>query len=390
MNVLILCDGKITRLARIRRVLLIFQEIGAKVTSLSNQYSNDFEFEKQMLVPNGSLFLVNRLIRFFLRLVRWLFPIWGFQKFVTKLMNGIRIDLIKTKTEWDIIYVAHIDYLALAVDVKKRFGGIIIFDVRDYYPREFEMYFMFRWLEAGYRKNVFKNNLRSCDEIITVSNGLVKGLNKEYGVEARLIRSLPKYDSIKPSEVESECIKLVHHGAANRDRSLTKMIDFFNGLDKKFTLDLYLVGNESDIVNLKKYSQTNDRIRFNDPVHIDNLSDELNKYDVGLLFFKPTTFNLRNCLPNKLFEMIQAKLMILTTPIDGISEVVNNFQCGIVLPSFSLSESISIVNTIDKNVVYKFKKATVSASEQLCFEKEKFKYYDLFQYLNVSKIAEAK
>lgn len=379
MNVLILCEGKITRLGRVRRMIETLQEMNVNLYSLSGEITEEYAFKSQMLIPSLSTSLLSRIYRFLLRILRWIIPIYSIRVIITEATTGINESLISRNFKWDLIIVEHIDFLQLACTLKKKKGGKILFDIRDYYPREFENYFMFNWLEAGFRKQVFLKLLSQCDSVVTVSKGLINGLKNEYGIDASLVRNIPSYATLCPSEVDDHVIKLVHHGSANADRLLGDLIQIIKKLDNRFTLDLYLVGNESDINKLKKIAGANSRIRFRKPVSFNNLIPELNQFDVAIFLFKPNTFNHRYGLSNKLFEAIQARLMIVTSPLENISEIVKEHRCGLVLNSFDQEEAILSINGISKYSIIKAKHASHAAATILCFEEEKKNLQNIFQ-----------
>lgn len=381
MNVLILCEGKITRLGRVRRMIELLQEMNLNLYTLSGERTSEYSFISQMSVPSLSVSLVSRIYRFLLRVLRWVIPFYSIRVFITEITTGIRRSCITSSDKWDIIIVEHIDFLPLAVKLKKEQDAKILFDVRDYYPREFEDYFMFKWLEAGYRKQVFKHLLCHCDAVISVSKGLVEGLKDEYGINAHLVRNIPTYYNLEPSEVKGDVIRLVHHGSANADRFLGNLIQLVKKLDNRFTLDLYLVGSENDLSRLKKMAGGHSRIRFNEPVAFEKLVVELNNYDIAIFLFVPNTFNHRHGLSNKLFEAIQARLMIITTPLENNANIVNEYACGLVLKSFIYEEAIPLINSVTKDEVALAKKASNIAAKSLCFEEERKKLYSVLQTL---------
>ncbi|WP_439516775.1 glycosyltransferase [Sediminibacterium sp.] len=369
---LIICEGKITRLGRVRRTIELLLEMGAEVSSLSDQVSTEYPLAQQILLPQMSVSMSARISRVFLKIIRRIIPSFRIQLAITKRINGYTTDILKDHQGWDIVIVEHIDFLPLACELKrKKKTKKIFFDIRDFYPREFEKYPMFLLLEAKYRKAVFKHLLRECDEVATVSYGLVEALQQEYGTRARLLRSIPSYEEMSVKQVSEGLIRLVHHGSANSDRLLGEMIDLVKKLDKRFTLDLYLVGDKKDVGKLKMIAGDSKVIRFHDPVPFDQLISTLNQYDAGFFFFVPTTFNIKYGLPNKLFEIIQARLMVITSPLQDIARVVNEHACGLVLPSFDYNEAIPFINAITAEDIMAAKYASDAAARILCFEEEK-------------------
>lgn len=372
MTSLIICEGKITRLGRVRRTIELLLEMGAEISSLSDQLSTEYPLAQQMLLPQMSASMSARISRIFLKIIRRIVPSFRIQVAITKCINGYTTDILNDDKGWDIVIVEHIDFLPLACELKrKKKVKKIFFDIRDFYPREFEKYPMFLLLEAKYRRAVFRHLLQECDEVATVSYGLVEALQQEYGKYAHLLRSIPSYEEMPVKQLTGGVIRLVHHGSANSDRLLGEMICLVKNLDNRFTLDLYLVGDEKDISKLKIIAGDSQKIRFHPPVPFDQLIGTLNQYDAGFFFFVPTTFNIRYGLPNKLFEIIQARLMVITSPLHDIARVVNEHRCGLVLPSFDYNEAIPFINAITAEDIMAAKYASDAAARVLCFEEEK-------------------
>lgn len=371
MRALIICEGKITRLGRVRRTIELLQEMDAEISSLSDELSIDYPFARQFLLPKMSASLFPRVFRFLLKILRRLIPNFGIQVAITRKITGFTTEIIPLGQTWDLIIIEHIDFLPVACELKEKQKAKLVFDIRDFYPREFEKYFLFRFLEASYRKAVFNNLLEKCDAVATVSYGLVDALEQDYGIKAHLVRSMPMFENHPVVPVKENVIRIVHHGSANADRLLGETIKLVEKLDKRFTLDLYLVGNSNDILKLKQIAGNNSAIRFNDPVPFDCLIGTLNQYDIGIFFWEPTTFNIKYCLPNKLFEFIQARLMIISTPLPDILRLVNEHKCGLILPSFDLNESVEFINNLTAPNVVEAKKASDLAASKLCFQQEK-------------------
>lgn len=375
-----MCEGMITRLGRVRRTISLLQEMDLEVSSLSGKPSTEYHLAHQFILPEMATSTVSRLYRLGLKTIRKVIPsFWG-KLAITRLINHYTTEVLQGNNKWDIIIVEHIDFLPLACDLKVKYPRTkIYFDVRDFYPLEFEKYFFFRFYEADYRHAVFSKLLKKCDVVVTVSYGIVKALEENYQIEAVLIRSLPVYVAASISKTSQQQIKMVHHGSANADRYLGKMISLFKELDQRFTLDFYLVGSSEDIDNLKKQAIDTPAIKFHDAVPFQELIGVLNQYDIGLFFWEPTTFNIEYSLPNKLFEFIQARLMIITTPLPDISKVVKTHNCGLVLSSFDSSISAAEIEKLTVEQIDTYKRNANTAAKTLCFEEEKKKMSSIMQ-----------
>jgi hypothetical protein len=163
---------------------------------------------------------------------------------------------------------------------------------------------------------------------------------------------------------------MVHHGAANRNRRLGDMIDIVRRLDARFTLDLYLTGSQSTIEDLKKQARDCPRVRFLPPVPYDTILPMLTQYDVGLFFNIPTTFNLRSALPNKLFEFIQARLMVAIGPSPDMRYYVDKYGCGIVSGEATVAAMAAALNGLTADRIDQAKARSHLAAKDLCFEHE--------------------
>ena len=85
-------------------------------------------------------------------------------------------------------------------------------------------------------------------------------------------------------------------------------------------------------------------------------------------------------LPNKLFDYIQAQLPVLATNLPEVKKVVEKYDIGLITSSFDskdISEKmIEIIS--NENRLGRWKKNLNLAAAELCWEKEQFKFLELF------------
>jgi hypothetical protein len=273
---------------------------------------------------------------------------------------------------YDILFIEHIDFLMHAVNCKNNHAKIV-FDVKDYYPREFEANRLFRLLESPYRRLVFYQNLTYVHALLSVSAGLAFLLEQEYGVKSTLVFSAPQKVDFSPSLIDGKFVKCVHHGSANADRGLEKLI-CCAAFTPNFLLDLYLVGDKKKLEQITLQPSRNPSVKLRSPVPLNELIPTLAQYDVGIIFFpSDNSINLKHCLPNKFFEYVQARLMIITTPLPDIADLVRKYNLGIVLDSFSIEALESCLKSLSPEQIMIHKFAANAAAEELCFEKEAIK-----------------
>ncbi|MEM1222175.1 MAG: glycosyltransferase [Verrucomicrobiota bacterium] len=278
--------------------------------------------------------------------------------------------------EYDVIIVE--DLFLLPYCLKRRKHAHIIFDAREFYPKQREGEILFSLLEAPIRDWVCTTYLKECDKVFTVSNGLAEEYKRVYGIDAQILMSTPKLQpelaKAKPNRCEKK-LRLVHLGGANPNRRLENMIRVFAKLDSRFTFDLFLTGSARYIRRLKKIAEPYKNIHIQDPVGPNEIISSLSDYDIGFYYLEPKGFNLKHSLPNKLFEFIHAGLAVAIGPSPEMSRLVNRYQCGFVSEDFSIDAMASTLNAIDTDSVNKAKENSKKAAKQLCaeFEWEKVK-----------------
>jgi hypothetical protein len=108
-------------------------------------------------------------------------------------------------------------------------------------------------------------------------------------------------------------------------------------------------------------------------VPIEEIIPTIGQYDVGFFYYEPTGFNIAHCLPNKLFEYIQARLMIAIGPSPDMAELVKEYGCGVIAGEFSVHAMAKSLNLLSAEDIDKYKNNSDRAAKELCFEKEKNK-----------------
>ena len=292
-------------------------------------------------------------------------------------LNVFKHELQIRNNSYDWIVVEDLKLLPFAFRV--RGASKILFDAREYYTRQFEDHPLWKILELPYRNYLCQNYLNKCEHIITVSEGLQSEYNREYKINPIVVRSTPVSESIQVTNTVMP-IRLVHHGNANKNRNLSKMVEVVLELEDHFTLDFYLTGNQAEIKNLKVITAKCPRIQILNPVPSELLIQTLNNYDIGFYYLLPNGFNLKHCLPNKFFDFIQARLPVAIGPSPEMKALVRKYDCGFVANEFSLESMAMTLNNLVISDIDTAKKNSDRASKELCWEKEAHKLKAIFKH----------
>jgi len=363
---------------RPNRVIRLLDEIGYTVDTYSYQFAEKAPVNKRYFIPDSSSYfqlIASRILRYQLLITSRILSdsiLDGINNYIYRLKEGESI--LKTDG-YKIIIVEDIQALPVAFSVKG--SAKILFDAREYYPKQLEDSIMFQLFDRDERVRLCNQYLKKCDCVVTVSPGLSSEYNNEFGINSEVIRSTPLYYDLTPSAVNHNDIKMVHHGIANSNRKLENMIDIVRGLDDRFTLDFYLTGSISYIEKLKQYAGNISCVRFMDPVPINEIVPMLNKYDIGFYYLEPTGFNVTYNLPNKFFEFIQGRLALALGPSPDMSSLVHKYSCGIVSDKFSITSMIDSLCSLTASDIDTYKCNSDIAAKDLNYNKEMMKLRDI-------------
>lgn len=262
------------------------------------------------------------------------------------------------------------DISALPLGLKLAGTSPVMLDAHEYSPKEFEDRVLWNVMFGRYSHNLCERYLSRIASMTTVCQGIADAYYREYGVTCEVIHNAPLNQSLQPSVVSPERIRLIHHGAAIRSRHLGVMIEMMRYLDSRFTLDFMLVENDPlYLAELKEVAKEDARIRFVKPVAMQEICQRLNDYDIGVFLLPPVNFNYEHALPNKFFEFVQARLAIAIGPSPEMAALTRRYECGVVADSFDPQDLAVMLQRLDTQSIADFKHASHRAAADLNYER---------------------
>ncbi|HEY0743762.1 MAG TPA: glycosyltransferase [Chryseosolibacter sp.] len=260
----------------------------------------------------------------------------------------------------------------------------VLFDAHEYAPRHFEDKLMWRIFFKNFNVWLCRKYIPRTAGMTTVGKMLAEEYRKHFGANPVVIVNANNYFDTKPSEMIPGKVRLVHVGIANPSRRLDLMIDLMDKLDKRFTLDLYLLvpgfassKTRNYIQDLKDRASHNNAIRILPPVESKQVVRTMNLYDVGVFLLPPINFNYQNTLPNKLFDFIQGRLAIAIGPTPEMAEIVATYQNGVVSKDFSAESLAHALNALSEAEVAEMKKRSAAAALDYNAEKNAIRMQEL-------------
>lgn len=269
---------------------------------------------------------------------------------------------------FDLVVANDISALPLALELAGNCP--VLMDAHEYSPKEFDDKLLWKVLFGRYHHDLCRRYLPKAAAMTTVCQGIADEYEREYGVPCKVIHNAPLDQKLSPSAVDADCIRLIHHGSAIRSRHLGVMIEMMKHLDARFTLDFMLVETDAAyMAELRAAAQADSRIRFIEPVAMQDICQRLNEFDVGVYLLPPVNFNHEHALPNKFFEFIQARLAVAIGPSPEMATLLRQYQCGVVAESFDPQALAAVVQQLDATTVARFKEASDVAAGDLNYER---------------------
>lgn len=265
------------------------------------------------------------------------------------MLHIVELDTKLQELRFDLAIANDIEALPLALKVAQ--GSPVILDAHEYSPLEFEDRWWWRWCFAPYATDMCRRYMRKAATVTTVCQGIADRYEKEFGIRAEVITNAPHFHDLSVRPTEGAAIRLIHHGAAIASRRIELMIELMDYLDERFSLDFVLVPGKPEYLEWIRHCATGKpKIRFLQPVPMNQLVTLSSQYDIGLFLLPPTNFNYEMALPNKFFEFLQARLAVAIGPSPEMGRIVREFECGVVAEDFtprSLAGALSALTTQD-------------------------------------------
>lgn len=313
---------------------------------------------KKKYLPLSIITLIPHVLRFF--------------RVSSQQIQAIRFIRRTVQTDkFDLVLLNDVETLPLITS----FNCPVVVDMHEYAPLQMEEDWRFRILLQRYYTWLCKNYLPRASAVTTVSHGLAMEYHRNFGVRCTVVMNAREYRDLKVRELNSPPVLLVHSGLAARARRLDVMIRAVANLSD-FILDMYLVSaphQSRTLRRLKKLANKTTNVRILNPVDSEKLPEVLNNYDISLLYIAPTNFSLEHCMPNKLFDSIQARIGVVTGPSPDLVEFSQINRVGHSTALFSSAELRKLLISLDKTEINAMKKASDVCSQMVTAESEERK-----------------
>lgn len=288
-----------------------------------------------------------------------------------------------TKEKYDFILIHLVDNLPFAVQLKNKLNAQIIYDNQEYFVGQYAAFEKgkFNWV-----KEVQKKYLPEVDIVLATTNVMLQQLRKDHDLKipSFRVRNVPsmqttavRNDSNSHQEVNHlNVLKLVWHGMGvyfNNSRGVHILLQAIAQCNEN--VHLYLQGSltEAQKSIYERYEEAlnlEGKVTFLPPAHPDEIVPSLKKFDVGLTAELPEELNQELTSSNKLFDYIQAGLVIISSDVLGLAETIDEFDVGLKYEPGNIAELSNKIDRLaaDRTQLNKYKQNSKIASSQLFWE----------------------
>lgn len=316
--------------------------------------------------------------------------------FKHKIFNPLKyleiiIKMIKTgKSINPAIIHAH-DRAALPIGhfIKKSAKGKLIYDSHEF------------WEDSNHKKSHAKlfTTLftkmehfiaKRADGIITVSDGIAELLKNRIGVSqptvVRNVPDAPKNNSVKALNlrekfnIKEDEVVFIYVGGILPNRGVDIILKAFSRINRN-NAHLVFLGSESlpswmDV----NVTDINTSVHFIPKVHPYEVLEITSQADVGVHAISGTCKSHEHCLPNKLFEYIQAGIAVIVTALPDMKKVVESYNVGYVFEDKDVDSLKGHMEYLinNKSKITELKNNSRLASRDLVWDKEKERLLELY------------
>lgn len=373
-RICIISIGNPKKQPRVRKQINYFLEKGYDLTIIANEES----FENLRFFKIRKPSLIQNIFRMLILLKTKLYDHYTWNKESKKVIEQV------SKLSFDLVVIHGIRNIALGHKIAN--GCKILLDAHEYYPENFSDDWIWRFLVRDYYYHLSNKYLNKVDFVTTVAPGIINLYKENFGIKnIDLITNSANYEELEPKEVSRDHIKIIHHGDCSSSRRLELMIKAAKYFNKNIHLYLMLVvsrGYKNYYKKLKRLASGLKNVHFIEPVPSELIVKSLNDFDIGLVFLPPTNKNLYFVLPNKFFEFIQARLMVITGPSIEMAKYIDKYNIGVQTNSFEIQELANLINGLSVEEIMGCKKKSNLYAKELSYEGEnKDKFERIVNYL---------
>ncbi len=237
---------------------------------------------------------------------------------------------------------------------------------------------------------------RRADGVMTVSESIAADMAEKMRiVKPQVVRNLPlaKQSAVLPGSDEERPLRrelglsdrvpiVLYQGGVSVRKGVEILLEAFRWVNPPTVL-VYL-GYGPQVSSLKqraKELEITDRVFFHPAVPPKALLNYTADATVGVIPTKGGSLNYQYCLPNKLFESLQAGLPVVVSDLPEMAAVVKRYGVGEVFPDGDAESLARTLNTVlgEPERLKLYTEAANLAAQELNWEREESKFLEVYK-----------
>ncbi|MFT4204938.1 MAG: glycosyltransferase [Chitinophagaceae bacterium] len=205
----------------------------------------------------------------------------------------------------------------------------------------------------------------------TVNTFIKNKLAELYKVNYAIVRNLPLYENIVPSNRISEKKIFIYQGAVNEGRGFETLIPAM----KSVNAELHIYGNGNYVNQVKQLIADNgieNNVKLMGSVMPEQLKKITPEMYAGIMIVENCGLNLYNSLANKFFDFMMAGIPQICIDFPEYRSINDQYRFGYMVPdieSKTLSDAMTRLMQ-DKELYKKLKTNSIAAREELNWQAE--------------------
>ena len=270
--------------------------------------------------------------------------------------------------------------------ISKLKGIKMIYDSHEYFTETPELVSR-PWVQRVW-KRIEDFVVPKLKEMITVCDSIAELFEEKYGVKCHVVRNIPPRAALPPKgdkqalDLPMDKHLLVLQGSGiNIQRGAEELVESMQYLDECY---LMVIGGGDVLPVLKQMVadlRIEERVRFLPRMPYQQMMAYTQLAELGFVLDKDTNLNYRFCLPNKLFDFIQAGVPIVASHLVEIEKIIKKYDIGLFIPDHdpkSIAETIKEgLGDASKRMLWK--QGLTRAAAELCWENEQKTLIEIYK-----------
>jgi glycosyltransferase involved in cell wall biosynthesis len=261
----------------------------------------------------------------------------------------------------------------------------VVYDSHEYQSERLGIEGANKWFVEKFEARAIK----IADAVITVSDGIVRDYKRLFNLDiVHLILNAPAFRNPESSAtglreelgVRPDQRIFLYSGGFAKGRGIEVLLEAFSKRTGDDAVMLFLGGGKLERM-VKDYSIRFKNIFYHPSVPYEQVVKTASQADYGMLSTENLCLNNFFCMPNKLFEYIQAGLPVLTADLKDCRELVEREGIGLTSDNATITGWNELIDRALEIDIATFDKAMKRASEKFNWENEEKKLIKIYQNL---------